>query len=426
MPFYFWVFALSSGLWDTFGMRTQTEAELDLIINEMGDLAGFEIRQFRYNEKAFQIQFSNGSTLWWLTFSLKPGNPYIFATDERLHLVKSLKKPLGQFFKTHFIGLSVEKLQRLANKGRVLEIQLGGGLIELLLVPGRVNIELRAEGKVVFAFKPSPLKEHDSEMKQNLANSQKRNAQFFFDLWQSRMSKTQNRESQDLEKTLRKKKEGLLKMQERLEQQQESEWESLGEFLKNNQSLFEVPEPLAKKINHQESLSWNIENAFNQSKKNKAKWRGTLTRIEALKQEIADLERGGASSKRKAQRPSLLQQAKLKGRTLSLAEGRLFIGKSGKENLQLLRKAKPWYFWLHIKDYPGAYGILERNKGQNISHSSLLQASLAVARQSLPKGADGYFEVLYAECRYVRPIKGAKSGQVTYSNEKIITVKVEG
>ena len=95
-----------------------------------------------------------------------------------------------------------------------------------------------------------------------------------------------------------------------------------------------------------------------------------------------------------------------RGKTVVLPEGRVFVGKSGAENLKLLRRAKAWFLWIHIKDYPGAYGIIERNKNKKVSAESMKIAALAVVRQSLPKGQKGKFDVIYAECRYVRPSRG--------------------
>ena len=93
-------------------------------------------------------------------------------------------------------------------------------------------------------------------------------------------------------------------------------------------------------------------------------------------------------------------------------------------NLKLLRKAKAWYLWLHIKDFPGAHGIIEKNKTEKVDQATLAHAAREVVKQSVSGHQDEDFDVIYAECRYVRPIKGGKSGQVTFTHEKVLRVKV--
>jgi predicted ribosome quality control (RQC) complex YloA/Tae2 family protein len=104
------------------------------------------------------------------------------------------------------------------------------------------------------------------------------------------------------------------------------------------------------------------------------------------------------------------------------------VGRSAKDNLSLLRAAKPWDIWLHVKDVPGCYGLLRRNKNQEIPEALLQEAARKVvdfslkAKRTLREGER--FEVLVAECRYVRPIKGDHIGRVRYSNERVLSCKL--
>lgn len=409
-------------------MRAMTEPELDQSLVNMQPLLGCRLRQFRYNEKVLQLQFVTESQSCWLTFSMKPGTPYIFSTEQRIHLVKNVKKPMALFLKTHFLDRQLSEIYRDQEKGRwvVLKFESQQGLTEihLSLIPGRINIEAVVGDKVVYAFKPSELKPHSDQNFQ--ATHPLRDHSFFYQQWLKRnevLKKSAPVASSN--KDLKKKRQGLEKMQSHLKSLQASSWQMAGEFLKESQNIESALKQWPEQIDGDQSLAWNIENCFSHVKKNQTKILGTEQRIEELKAEIAALEKGEALVKKPVKTQNLLYEADLRGKTVSLPEGRLFVGKSGAENLKLLRKAKPWYFWLHIKDYPGAYGILERNKGQKVSSQSLQKAAVAVIDQSLPKGQKGLFDVIYAECRYVRPIKGAKSGQVTYSHEKVLTIKVD-
>ncbi len=409
-------------------MKTMTEEELDNWVAEMQSVVGGEFRQFRYNEKCLQVQFAKGSALKWLTFSMKPGVPYVFLTSERIPLVRNLKKPLALFLKTYFIGAILKECRRDKAKGRAVELSLTNteqtlGL-EFLLIPGRVNIEAVVDQKSVWANKPQPLPENQ-ESSQTPSDRKVRPAETFLQEWsQGAVSKTPSATEKSQKKDLKKKKSGFEKMQQHLQKLKTAPWQELGEWLKENQTLNGLPSTWSDLIDPEQSLAWNIEHCFSQAKKNQAKIQGTEARLVQLKEEIEKLKAGDTAKQKTPAPSSLLHASGSKGRTVALQEGRVFIGKSGPENLKLLRKAKAWYLWLHIKDYPGAYGIIERNKGQKLPQASLEKAAQAVVSQSLPKGAKGSYQVIYAECRYVRPIKGAKAGQVTYSHEKVMTVKV--
>ncbi len=403
---------------------------MDQWVESLQPLVGCELRQFRYNEKSLQLQLAGRHKTNWLTFSMKPGNPFVFLTSERIPLAPNLKKPMGLFLKTHFLGSQLSAVSRNQRLGRVVDLNwnLGGETLclQFSLIPGRVNLQAQVGAKTVYTFKPEDFPENLSN-EDARGDRELREPELFLLAWTQLAGKGVGREIDGSSgKELKKKKSGLLKMQEHLHEMQNSPWSALGQWLKSQQTLQGVPEDWASLVDHDQDLAWNIEHCFKMAKKNHSKIEGTKERLMQLHTEIEALESGQNrnSPSRAAKTPSLLNVAQLKGKTVTLPEGRIFIGKSGSDNLKLLRKAKAWYYWLHIKDYPGAYGILERNKGQKISLSSLEKAAEAVILQSLPQGATGVFDALYAECRYVRPIKGAKAGQVTYSHEKVLSVRV--
>lgn len=410
-------------------MGSLREEEIDLLLQKANDIIGWGLKQCLYNEKALMLQFSKGSRQTWLCFSLKPGHPYFFISDERIFLIKNLKKPLRLFLKTHFLEETMESVRRIESLGRVIEIHFSTDKkIRVSFVPGRVNIEAHVGNlKSVFAFKPKDIEAHVNGSRDD-RGGELRSHQIFSAIWQKSHSKKDKSEDFDSKKDLKKKQKGLVKMQERLTELRDDEWLKLGQWLKSHQSIDGLPENLIQKIEAQKSFSWNLENAFIQAKKNKAKIEGTIERINVLEKEINRIERGesGSKSGSRSANQNLLAVAKSKGRTIELGEGRLYIGRSGPENLKLLRKAKPWFIWLHIKDFPGAHGIIEPYmKKSAVSEKVLRLAGHKVVSQSLPKSSQGAFEVVYAECRYVRPIKGAKSGQVTYSHEKVLRLRVE-
>jgi len=223
-------------------------------------------------------------------------------------------------------------------------------------------------------------------------------------------------------------------MQEKLKISEDNIWLKAGLWLKENLDYETIPKEFKDIIDPSQSHSRNIKTCFEKAKKNKAKITGTLHRVQQLQAEIEVLENQLAHPEKlskkttpaKSTLKSLHKISDSQGRTHEWGAFRLYIGRSGADNLRLLRKAKSWYLWLHIKDYPGAHGILERPRGplESVELEVIKKAALAVIKQSVTSDKSGVFDVIYAECRYVRPVKGAKAGQVTLSHEKVISVRI--
>lgn len=88
-------------------------------------------------------------------------------------------------------------------------------------------------------------------------------------------------------------------------------------------------------------------------------------------------------------------------------------GKSAKGNHALLVEgSSPHDYWLHAQDAPGAHVILRRDHpGQEVPERSLSEAAVLAALSS-PLKESAWADVLLAEVRQVRTIKGAAAGLV--------------
>lgn len=171
------------------------------------------------------------------------------------------------------------------------------------------------------------------------------------------------------------------------------------------------------------------------AKKTEQKLQTVLQRKSELELELSKLEAQSdeefAESLSGTKKPFQLKTKQpVKTRKLELPSGAtVFVGKSAKDNLQLLRKARAWDFWLHIQDIPSAHAILFRNKGQKIPESELIKAAQFLVETSKASHADSLLdvkaEVLLAEKRYVQPIKGDKHGRVTHRNAKTLVVSAK-
>lgn len=179
---------------------------------------------------------------------------------------------------------------------------------------------------------------------------------------------------------------------------------------------------------------------FELAKKLERKLEGTRKRLAELERLAAeDAQSGGegqsarAHSKRKpvaessTSKPSLLQQAEARGRSLAIADDLVFyIGKSAEDNLRLLRRAQSFDYWFHVRGRTGAHGILRRARGRVVSEAELQACARALVEQSLKKRAVDLrgesFDVSLCEVRFVKPVKGAK-GLVHFTHDRTLRAK---
>lgn len=100
----------------------------------------------------------------------------------------------------------------------------------------------------------------------------------------------------------------------------------------------------------------------------------------------------------------------------------IWVGRNSRQNDEVtFRKANSEDFWLHARDVPGAHVVI-RNDGRRIP-DDLLEAAASIAAFYSPKKEDNKVEVIITRCKYVKPIKGAGPGMVTFRNERTMTVK---
>jgi hypothetical protein len=178
---------------------------------------------------------------------------------------------------------------------------------------------------------------------------------------------------------------------------------------------------------------------FELAKKLERKLEGTRKRLAELERLAAEDAQGGgeqsarADSKRKpavessTNKPSLLQQAEARGRSLAIADDLVFyIGKSAEDNLRLLRRAQSFDYWFHVRGRTGAHGILRRARGRVVSEAELQFCARALVEQSLKKRAVDLrgesFDVSLCEVRFVKSVKGAK-GLVHFTHDRTLRAK---
>jgi len=113
-------------------------------------------------------------------------------------------------------------------------------------------------------------------------------------------------------------------------------------------------------------------------------------------------------------------------RTFRTAGGQpIWVGRAGEDNAALtFRVARPHHLWMHARGVPGAHVVVPLDRGADVGQETLLDAAhLALHFSRLAGESRG--EVAWTRARLVKRVKGGAPGQVTYTGEKVLGVRVE-
>lgn len=392
-----------------------------------------------------------GETLWLevylrgtfqIQIDLKANQCFVLLRDER-HLTKKIKKPkpISLFLQSHARNQLLEEIRVIPELGRALEILFSNGCrLQITLIPQGPNASVFFEGKSLHWEKPKEWPTRDrSEVKTDFPVRWKNADDYLADYlsWKAGSSvrgvrkedvPTHPQASGGLEldprlagwrRELEKKNKALHHLEKELTEERSQDWLAFGEELKMGQPLPQHPLWSAKL-----SLAQNREQAFAKGKEIRGKRKGIEERIAILQQEI-ELRRQWLAAPEQvptavappSRGHAALVKSESRGKTLTLPSGlQAILGRSAKDNLAILRQARAWDYWLHLKDEPSAHVIVFREKNQNIRNEDI-EAVAEWLLKNLGKKmilAGSRYDVICVECRFVRPIKGDKLGRVTY------------
>jgi predicted ribosome quality control (RQC) complex YloA/Tae2 family protein len=101
------------------------------------------------------------------------------------------------------------------------------------------------------------------------------------------------------------------------------------------------------------------------------------------------------------------------------------VGKNARCNDELTTKiAKGSDLWLHSRDTPGSHVVVQRQRGRELAHETLLDAATLAAHFS-KASQEAQVDVMYTEAKYVRKVKGAAPGSVTVAGAKTLRVRLD-
>lgn len=415
-------------------MKAYHQTELEDFVSWADEaLKGSQLQDIESYEEALVLGFYlKGRGTKYLVLEMNKQAPMAFLFDKNPFLTKKKTKPVSLFINAHAKNLHVTKIESLKDFGRIFTIYLASTQrecqIAVHLIPKAANIIVTMDKKSICWNKPKeivhfatpPLEEvrsiaaiHNEWLKQ------RKNPE-------PGSSSPELKIRKKLEKDLEKKKKALGEIKKHLDSKESDDWYQLGELLKTKK-LTEVGREWDVYLDRKRSQAWNLEQCFQKAKQLVKKRQGTLDRKNIVEEEIhilenqmdGEIERLGQVEPALPKRKSLTE---VRTRKKQLESGCIaFLGKSAEDNMKILRQSQAWDIWLHLRDYPSAHAVVQRNKNQEVSREELHQVALWLAQESMQRKImlpGTRLEIVYTECRHVRPIKGDKLGRVHYQNER--------
>lgn len=419
--------------------------EIHLLAQTIHHLEGARLQGVTTSKTDLILEFWLKGELYFIWFDDSSLRPYLtFWPFSLPYKIKKAPLPIGLFLKAHFLGRHLQTVGFYPELGRVLKLYFENDLsIEFRLFPHGQNVLAQTLEKSISLHKPKALQELSQPIDMNEAL---RSVEQFSQEWYrlkaplNLKKSTPQKQSeasldQGYQKKIKKLEKAVFQVSEDLKRKEHSVWRDVGEWLKKSQGLDDLPKDFEPFVDRKRSFSWNMNKAFDKAKETQRKISGTTDRLRILTQQLEKLKAEGPGAQSQfevAKGPSIEKRVMPEGakaRTLHLSDDvKAMAGRSAKDNLQLLRQAKAWDLWFHLRDYPSSHLVVFRPKKRKLTAKEEGQIVQWFFHQTFGKRwaeeKGNRYDVIVAECRFVKPIKGDKIGRVHFQNERVIHVKV--
>lgn len=394
-----------------------------------------QLQEVYHFEKGLVLGFYAHKTFW-LVVDLTTNPTFVLYENDKPPVSKSQKpKPVTLFINSHLKNRYLVDVKYEAAWGRRALFCFSENLLkyhfEVILIPSYPNFIVYAEDKKISWIKEQSIDFSQVENSQQHEVDEFRSPEVIKEEWEERFKKKpealrDEKRSWELkkQKDIEKKKQAIQKINQSINDDEEKVYYEIGEYLKYHE-LSELPKEWQGFVDLKKNKDWNREHIFAKAKGFDRKRQGANARVALLLSEIKALQALDYQDNLKKSKHNispLRSSSSMSLRKLELNPQALaYMGRNAKDNVELLKQAQSWDLWFHLKDYPSSYVILRRNKNYKLSQQDLVKIIDWFIRESFGSKKELHllsFDVIYTECRFVRPIKGDKLGRVNYSNEK--------
>ncbi len=425
--------------------------EIDESISDIQRALGFKVQSVSFYNKTLVLKLWHNHVSYNLILSVLWGQQGIFLipTDQHKSKFKNEKKPIQLFTESHFKDSVLLDVSRDEVVGRKVDLEFSTAesknsnplnssdeskplRISICLIPSVMNISVFSLEKSVHLQKPKELPQMQ-EMDINILKS--RGLEVLKKPWTDIIPETSKDKSKPKlepksarQNEITKKTKALAKVQKDLDAKTKTDFLDFAKLLGSDPEAAQLkyPEFYDNKINRHKLMDLYFEKYKIQvAKKNRVE-----ERIAILQEEIQILKNLTDDEWLKRQSQKVLKtpsfKTEVRTRKFQINQDLVaYLGKSAQDNLTLLRSAKAWHLWFHVKDLPSAHMIVFKDKSRVLKELEIQDALKWFISEikSNTKGLNhASLDILVAECRYVKPIKGDKLGRVTYSHEKVVRI----
>ncbi len=414
--------------------------EIDESINDIQMALGFSVQNVYYYDKTLVLSLWQNHVCYWLVVCLDFSQQSILLLPEQKIKLKSDKKPILIFALTHLKQLLFTDITRSEDEGRKVQLLFTSSenedvTIDVILVPTSMNISIFKGTKKIHLFKPKDLPDFKP---QDLSNIKLKPLEIFKQNWldsiagKGSANKVKSKD-QSLSLEIEKKLKAIKKVEADLEKKMNDDSYQFAMLIQKN--AVEAKEKFPDLFDSKKSIHKLKDEYFEKHKALTQKILRSKERLKLLHDELETLKSTNEVDWNQSQKkninykaPQFKNESVLKVRKLEVASDLVaYYGKSAADNLKLLRSAKAWHYWLHIKDSPSSHMIIFRDKSRELKDVEIQKSLEWFLKESMgvkPSQPPQVYEVLMTECRFVRPIKGDKVGRVNYSEERTIRVKI--
>lgn len=439
--------------------------EIDETVNDIQQGLGFRVQSVSLYDKTLVLKLWQNHVSYFLILSIRFGQQGAFLLQDLGRVkIKNEKKPLSLFANTHFKEAVFLDVSRDEDIGRQIEFHFTNSdnedlKIKLCLIPSALNISVHKGDRSVSLNKPKelpkvgsvnkeqlksrpleelkrPWLEEFSVQRKGLSNplsqadtSSGRQKPSVEGLMGSTAGDSKSQVS-GLDVALQKKRKAIMKVRQDLKDKSKSDFYDFAMLLTTDlqAAKHKFPELYDDKVNKHKLK----DKYFEKHKALAAKRERVEERLAVLEKELFKLENlteeDWQSEQTQKERFKVDSKAPVKTRKLEVTSDLVaYYGKSALDNMKLLRSAKAWHYWFHIKDIPSSHMIVLRDKTRTLSSEEIKKACQWFVSEiggAKPGSAEAVIEILMTECRFVKPIKGDKLGRVNYSHEQVFRLRL--
>ena len=324
--------------------------------------------------------------------------------------------PILNFFKAHFVGGLLESLEIAQKPNRTLRIHFSKGPSQPTIVfkcfPHGQHLQLFSDGKFVqFPLRP---KEDEAE-NVTFVEPEKQTGWAFNDEIADRVGslgprqKVAKPEQTYRGRLIRKIERSLAALDAGVEKSKEEDLVKITKLQKEAEQM---------------QGGDQIQSIFTEIKRLKRKALQTATRRNELLGQLEKIRSMPDDTEEPAMPSKTSAQGGFSGTRVRLDERcELWVGRTDWQNDDLLRTAAPHELWIHLRDYPGAHGVIRCPKKTVPTPAQIEQSCRIVAilsqKKKSPFQAGEPLDFIVTPKKFVKKPKGAAPGRVIVERESV-------